>query len=81
MATRTILTQFCLLVKVVAVAGNATGLSGGRPAHGQVEAKRSPRTIEDVRGHVAELAVHAERQRSHIPSTGIASISRSTPDT
>ena len=69
MATRTRRTHLCLLLTIVAVAGNLAGVSGGRPAHGQDDAKGSPRTIDEIRSLVAELAAHAERERTHLQMT------------
>ena len=71
MATRTICAQFCLWVTTVAVVGQLAGLSGERPAHGQEGARASPRTIDEVRGLVAELEAHTRNvQRSRTPDDG-----------
>jgi hypothetical protein len=69
MATRTSCTHLCLLLTIVAVAGNLDGLARGRPAHGQEVAKESPRTIDEIRSLVADLAAHAGRERTQLQMT------------
>lgn len=72
MATRSVPTQCAVMMAALALTGNGIGLSGGRPAHAQGaapsgEGSEGPaRTIEEVRGLVAELEAQAERQRSQL---------------
>jgi hypothetical protein len=73
MATRIVRIQCRIVVAALVLTGIAP--SARRPAHAQSAAasgegaKGSARTIEEVRGLVAELEVHAERQRSQLQMT------------
>lgn len=75
MATRIVRIQCLTVVAASVLALNGEGLSGARPAHAQSavasgeEVTGSARTIEEVRGLVAELEAHAERQRSQLQMT------------
>jgi hypothetical protein len=67
--------RIAVVMAVSVFVGNGIDLPGGRQTYAQsaapsgADVKASARTIEEVRGPVAELDAHAERQRIELQMT------------